>query len=94
MRVRFSAPARADLDSIAVYIWSHYPAIAPQVEARIRRVIAHIAEWPESAPLVAQRTGIRMMPVGRYPCRIYYRVVEGTVEIARVRHTAQRRLGK
>jgi len=48
MKVRFTAPARADLDSIAVYQSSHYPAIAPQVETRIRKVIAHIAEWPEA----------------------------------------------
>jgi toxin ParE1/3/4 len=90
MKIRLTDPARADLDSIALYVSSHYPAIAPQVERRIHLVIAHIAEWPEAAPRVSQRTGVRVMPVGRYPYRIYYRVAGDIIEILRVRHTAQR----
>jgi plasmid stabilization system protein ParE len=90
MKVHFTAPARADLESLGTYISLHYPAIAPRVEARIRAIIAHIEQWPESAPVVSQRPGVRMMPVGRYPYKIYYRVEGDRLEILRIRHTAQR----
>jgi len=32
------------------------------------------------------------MPIGRYPYRVYFRIVGDTIEIVRVRHTAQRPL--
>jgi plasmid stabilization system protein ParE len=90
MKVHFTTPALAYLDLLAAYLSLHYTSIAPSVEARIHAVIAHIAEWPEGAPIVAQRAGIRMMPLGRYPYKIYYRVTAERLEILRIRHTAQR----
>jgi toxin ParE1/3/4 len=92
MRVRLTASANADLESIALYLSFRYPAIAPRVEQRIRTVIAHIADWPESAPRVIRRTDIRSMPVRPYPYRIYFRIRDDVIEIVRIRHTAQRPL--
>jgi toxin ParE1/3/4 len=67
----------------------HYPAVAPAVERRIRRVVALIARWPESARRSAGRPGVHVVPLGRYPYRIFYRVAGDTVEILHIHHAAR-----
>ncbi len=67
----------------------HYPAVAPHVERRIRDVAARIGRWPESAPRSAEREGVRVMPVGRYFYRIFYRVTHDAVEILHIHHAAR-----
>ncbi len=90
MRVVYTPAALRDLDEIADWLAIHYPTIAPSVEQRIRSVIAHIGRWPESARRSLKRPDARVVPVGRYPYKIFYRVVADTVEILHVHHAAQR----
>jgi plasmid stabilization system protein ParE len=45
---------------------------------------------PESAPLVTQRPGTRVVLVLRYPYKIFYRVIGETVRIVHIRHTVRR----
>ena len=80
MRVVYTAAALSDLDEIADWLAVHYPAIASSVERRIRAVVARIGRWPESARRSAKRTGVRVVPVGRYPYRIFFRVTEDAVK--------------
>jgi toxin ParE1/3/4 len=44
MKVVYTEDALRDLDAIADWLILHYPAVAPNVERRIRTVVAHIAQ--------------------------------------------------
>ena len=91
MKVVYSSAAQADLDDILHYTATHYPRNLPAVETRIRAVIARIASHPESARRVDERPGVRVVPVLRYPFRIFYRVDRERVEILHIHHTARDR---
>jgi plasmid stabilization system protein ParE len=88
MRVVYTAAALRDLEEIADWLAVHYPAIAPAVELRIRAAVARIGRWPDSARRSAKRSGVRVVPVGRYPYRIFYRVADA-VEILHIHHSAR-----
>ncbi len=90
MKVVYTEEALKDLDAIADWLIAHYPAVAPVVERRIRSVVAHIARWPESSRRSAKRRGVHVVPLGRYPYKIFYHVANGTVQILHIHHAAQR----
>jgi toxin ParE1/3/4 len=90
MKVVYTPAALRDLDEIAEWLAVHYPTIAPSVERRIRAVTAHIGRWPESARRSAKRAGVRVIPIGRYPYKIFYRIAADAVEILHVHHAARR----
>jgi toxin ParE1/3/4 len=89
MKVFYTPAALRDLDEIADWLAVNYPTIAPAVERRIRMVIAHIGHWPESARRSAKRPEVRVVPVGRYPYRIFYRAHTDVVEILHIHHAAR-----
>ena len=89
MKVVFTAAAQNDLREIGEWLQQHYPAVAPHVERRIRDVVARIGRWPESGPRSAGREGVRVMPAGRYPYKIFYRVGGEAVEILHIHHAAR-----
>ena len=89
MRVVYTDEALHDLAAIADWPMVHYPAVAPSVERRIRRVVAHISRWPRSARRTSTRPGVRVVPLGRYPYKIFYRVSGDTVEIPHIHHAAR-----
>jgi toxin ParE1/3/4 len=90
MKVRFSRLALAELEAILAYIATVNPIGAAHVEARVRRVVERIAQFPEGAPEVAERAGIRSVALIRYPYVIHYTVNDGEVVILRVVHGARR----
>jgi toxin ParE1/3/4 len=63
--------------------------VAPVVERRIRSIVAHIARWPESSRRSAKRPDVRVVGLGRYPFKIFYRVTGDTVEILHIHHAAR-----
>jgi plasmid stabilization system protein ParE len=89
MKVVWTEAATADLDSILSYTAQHYPSEVEAVERRIRAVVARLGRWPESARAVEQRAGVRVVPLVRYPYRVFYRVADGAVEILHVHHAAR-----
>jgi plasmid stabilization system protein ParE len=89
MKVVYTEEALKDLGAIADWLTVHYPKVAPAVERRIRRVVAHIARWPESSRRSAGRPNVRVVSLGRYPYRIFYRVTDDTVEILHIHHAAR-----
>jgi plasmid stabilization system protein ParE len=89
MRVVYTTEALAELDGIFNYIASHYPAISDAFQNRFHAVIARISRWPESAQEVAERPGVRVVPLIRYPYKIFYRISNGTVEVLHVHHAAR-----
>ena len=89
MKVVYTEEALKDLDAIAEWLIVHYPAVAPVVGRRIQSIVARIARWPESARRSAQRTDVRVVSLGRYPYKIFYRVTDEAVEILHIHHTAR-----
>ena len=89
MKVVYTAGALRDLEEIGDWLSDHYPTIASAVERRIHNVIARIAQWPQSARRSAKYPGVRVVPVGRYPYRIFYKVTADTVEILHIHHSAR-----
>lgn len=89
MKVVYTVEALADLDGILRYIANHYPAISEAFENRLHAVVARISRWPESAQEVAERPGVRMAPLIRYPYKIFYRISNETVEILYIHHAAR-----
>ena len=90
MKVVYTAAALRDLDEIAEWLAVHYPTFAPTIERRIRAVMEHIGRWPESARRSIKRPGVRVMPIGRYPYRVFYRITNDAVEILHIHHAARR----
>lgn len=91
MKVEYTNRAVADLqrasaDSRALF----GDAVAAALEKRIRDVINHIAAYPEAAPQVIQRPGMRVFPLIRYPYKIFYRVLGDRVRILHIRHSSRR----
>jgi len=90
MKLVLSRLALAELDAILAYIAERSPLGAEHVEARVRRAFAHIARYPEAAEQVAQRPGVRRLPLSRYPYVIYYEIGAGEITILRILHGARR----
>lgn len=91
MNVVYSRRAIADLEHIASYYTAVAdPAIAQAVENRIQLVIERISRVPESAQVVLQRPNVRVVPLIRYPYKIFYRLSAERIEILHIRHTSRR----
>lgn len=89
MKVLWTDEALRDLDEIVGYILIHYPKAAPAFDARIRAVISRLGRWPNSARRSTYRDEVRVIPLGRYPYKIFYRVMPDAVEILHLHHSAR-----
>jgi plasmid stabilization system protein ParE len=89
MKVVYTEDALRDLDEILEFIGANYPTVTAPFLGRLRTIEGRIGQWPESAPEVEQRPGIRTVPFIRYPYRLFYRVTSEAVEILHIRHAAR-----
>jgi toxin ParE1/3/4 len=89
MKVVYTDDALQDIDDILNWLAVNYPSVAPVVSQRIEATIARIAKWPQSARAVPVRSGIRAVPLGRYPYVVFYRITADVVEILHVHHAAR-----
>jgi plasmid stabilization system protein ParE len=89
MRVILTAEALRDLDAIRSYTATHFPMALPALERRFQASLRRIGAWPESAPYVTGYQGVRMVPLVRYPFRIFYRIAADRVEILHIHHAAR-----
>ena len=88
MKVRYTLPARADLDEIYTYISERNPVAAERVKLRIKTDAEKLA----GLPFIGQQSdfpGVRTRKVRRYPYRIFYTVRDGEVLILHIRHGAR-----
>jgi plasmid stabilization system protein ParE len=90
MKVAYSRLALAELEGILERIAAENPAAAVRLRARVERVIERIAQFPEGAQEVAERPGVRRVPLVRYSYVIHYQVKESKVVILRIVHGARR----
>lgn len=90
MKVEYSKRAAADLRKVSADSRAFGDAVAAAVELRIRAIIAHIAARPYAAAKVIERPGMHVIPLIRYPYKIFYRVLDDRVRILHIRHTSRR----
>ncbi len=91
MKADYAPRARTDLIEIGERSRRVFgPAVAAALETYIRATVARIAAMPESGERVPKRPGVRVVPLVRYPFRIFYTIVRDTVTILHIRHTARR----
>ena len=91
MKVKFTRPALAELDSIFAHIYQRNPVVAGQVVALIHYTALQLGRFPDLGH-PKYKPGIRMITVRRYPYLIFYTVENDTVLILSVRHGARRPL--
>ena len=89
MKVVYTTDAIEDLDGILAYIASNHPTVSEAFAERLKAVVARIGDWPNSAQDVADRPGVKVVPLFRYPYKVFYRTVGDAVEILHVHHTAR-----
>lgn len=91
MKVEYSNRALADLRKLSAGSQATFGhRVAAALETRIRAIVEQIRQAPESAPRVEQRPGVRIVPLIRYPYKIFYRIADDTVRILHIRHTSRR----
>jgi plasmid stabilization system protein ParE len=73
MRVRLSRPAFADLDAILSHIEANNPPAAARFVRRLDGIFKRIAQFPNAATEIAERPGVRRVPMLRYPYVVYYK---------------------
>lgn len=89
MNVVYTEEALRDLDEILTFIASNYPTVSTAFEQRLHAVEKRVGRWPLSAEEVTQRPGIRVVPLLRYPYKIFYQVTMERVEILHIHHVAR-----
>jgi plasmid stabilization system protein ParE len=94
MKIVYTDEALRNLDEILGYIASNYPMISTSFQKRLQTVVARIGAWPESAQEVAERPGVRVVPLIRYPYKVFYRITSEAVEVLYIHHAARRHRGK
>jgi len=89
MKATYTVGALADLDDILAYTARHFPRQLAPLEQRIRSVVARIEKAPESARRVTGRPDVRVVPLLRYPFKIFYSVQDGQLLILHIHHVAR-----
>jgi len=78
MKVDYTPRAKTDLVEIGEYSRKTFGlTVASALETYMRATVARIAAMPESGVSIPNREGVRVVPLVRYPFRIFYAVIEG-----------------
>ena len=88
MKLRYTLPALADLESVLDYIAQYSPHGARRVQYRIQTIIDVLLQHP----LIGTRTSdptIRRMTALPYPYLIFYEAADEELIIHAVRHAAR-----
>ena len=88
MKVRYTVPARTDLDEIYGYVSQHNPVAAERIKRQIKADAELLGEFPFMAR-ESDIPGIRLRKVRRYPYLIFYSLRGNEVQILHVRHGAR-----
>jgi plasmid stabilization system protein ParE len=89
MKVEYTKRAVADLLKVSADSKAFGDMVAAAVEVRIREVIARLAEYPKGRQPVVERPGVHVVPLVRYPYKIFYRISDDRIRILHIRHTAR-----
>jgi plasmid stabilization system protein ParE len=92
MIVRWAFGALDDLISIENYQRRHRPESRATFERRLTAIERRIAEFPQSAPEVTQRSGVRVAAFIDLPYRLFYTVESDAIIILAIRHASRQSL--
>jgi toxin ParE1/3/4 len=91
MKVQYAPRAISDLIAIGERSRSVFGnAVAARLETYIRATIARIAVMPGSGLRLPKRPDVRVVPLVRYPFKIFYTRDSETITILHIRHAARR----
>jgi len=90
MKVRFSRRATDDLGEILAALFHQSPQAAGRLLTRIEKIVARLSRFPGMAQELAEREGVRKVPLVRFPYLIFYKVVGDEVVILHIVHGARR----
>ena len=88
MKIRYTAPAFADLSLILDYVAEHSPQGANRVQARIQSVIELLVNHPHIG-VRTEDPAIRRLTTLPYPYLVFYEVTETEIVVHAVRHAAR-----
>ena len=88
MKLRYTLPALAELESVLDYIAQHSPRGAQRVQSRIQTIIDVLLQHPHIGTRTSDPT-IRCMTVLPYPYQIFYEATDEEIIIHAVRHAAR-----
>jgi plasmid stabilization system protein ParE len=89
-RVRFVAPAYAQLAEILLDLATKNPRAANRLAVRVDDVVERLSKYPDAFQSVEARPDIRRVPLTPYPYMMFYRVLADEVEVVAVKHGARR----
>ena len=90
MIIEFSNRAVDDLRKLGNSSLDYGEAVSIAVEVRLRRILVHIAAYPQAAEQISDRPGVHVVPLVRYPYKIFYRVLKDRIRILHIRHTSRK----
>jgi plasmid stabilization system protein ParE len=90
MKLRYSRRALAELDAILSDLGSKNPAAARSLRARVFQIGERISQFPQGYQQVAERPGVRRVPMVRYPYLIFYKVLDDEAVVLRIIHGARK----
>jgi len=88
VKIHYTLPALADLNSILDYISASSPRGAERVKQRIQRVTGLLLTHPRIGTPTDDPT-IRRLSTPPYPFFVFYEIAEGEIIIHAVRHAAR-----
>jgi toxin ParE1/3/4 len=88
VKLRYTLPALADLESILDYIAARSPQGAQRVQARIKAILELLLANPHMGARTDDRT-IRRVTTTPYPYLVFYEITETEVVIHAIRHGAR-----
>jgi toxin ParE1/3/4 len=88
VKLRYTLPALADLNSILDYIAAHSPQGAKRVQGRIQGIIGLLVSHPDIGIRTDDPT-IRRLATPPYPYLVFYEIAETEIIIHAVRHAAR-----
>ena len=92
MKLRYTLPALADLNSILDYIAANSPRGANRVQKRVHEIVDLLLVHPYSG-LCTDDPTIRRLSTPPYPCYVFYEVADQEIIIHAIRHAARDPLG-
>jgi len=88
VKLRFTLPALADLNSILHHIAAHSPHGAKRVQGRIQGIIGLLLSHPDIGIHTDDPT-IRRLATPPYPYLVFYEIAETEIITHAVRHVAR-----
>ncbi len=89
MKVVFTQPSLDELDEILTFLATRSRPAAQMFASHVEALADLLARWPEAGRRVERRPDLRVAAVRRFPVRVFYRVVDDSVEIIHIRHAAR-----